>query len=128
MTHATTSPSPKEARTAAASWWRLAARLVALLLILVLAVPMADAHAHEPGPHHSVSHLSLEMGQPATDDVSPDRGPAHHCASCACHQVVIADAGGMLVPVRVTDEVPFIVGEAAVTARATAPPRKPPRA
>ncbi len=127
MTHAPTSPSPTKARAAAASWWRLAARLVALVLVLVLAAPMPDADAHELGSHRSVPHLSLEMSQPATDDGASDRGAVHHCASCACHQVVMADAGGMLVPVRVT-EVPFLVGDVAVTARATAPPRKPPRA
>ena len=127
MTLAPTRASPTEARPAAASWWRLAARLIALVLVLALAAPMSDADAHELGPHQSVPHLSLEMGQPIADDGAPDRGATHHCASCACHQVVMADACGMAVQVRVT-EVPFTFGEAPVTARATAPPRKPPRA
>ncbi|KAB1070119.1 hypothetical protein [Methylobacterium planeticum] len=124
MTRAMTRIGIRGARSAVAFWWRLAARLIALVLVLTLAVPMADAHDLAAlGP---ATHLSLELGGPATDG-TPDQGIAHHCANCACHQVVVADASGMVVPAVVT-AVPFAVGDATVPGRATAPLRKPPRA
>lgn len=123
---AMTRTGTEEARSAAAPWWRLAARLIALVLVLALAVPMLEADAHDLAAPCSAVHLSLEMAGPATHG-TPDHGVAHHCANCACHQVVVADASGMVVPAMVT-VVPFAVGEATVPGRATAPLRKPPRA
>ncbi|GJE58112.1 hypothetical protein [Methylobacterium trifolii] len=121
MTGRTSPPASKGARPAARARWRLAARLLSLLAILVLAATSFEAHAC---PSHLTGvQAALEM---------PDAGPGeqgctvHHCAQCGCHQAVTAETEAAS-PVP-GDQSGFSVTTLSGPARPQSPPRKPPRA
>lgn len=114
------------ARFAACPRRLLAARLLAILLVLFLALPVAEAAQGHPPAHTSAGHFivgGLSLEEPSLQD----EGVGHYCPQCACHQMLAIE----LASLPDTDGISgthFPIVARATWARVKAPPHKPPRA
>jgi hypothetical protein len=115
-----------DVRRDAALGRRLAARLVALLMVLALCIPASEGRADVQAAHMSAVHLSLDMDGLMPGDHAED-GLAHHCAHCACHQAVTTTYPVSLKP-RSAAAIRFAERADPGVPGTTIPPRKPPRA
>lgn len=126
MRDASVNKPGKGARLAAGARRLLAARLLAFLSILFLALPVSEVWAGHSAMYGPASHLSLEASSPEAPS-SPNEGVAHHCAQCACHQMLAVELRSSPDTNQVS-VIHFPLLARATCERATAPPHKPPRA
>lgn len=126
MRDASANKPGKGARLAAGARRLLAARLLAFLVILFLAVPVSEVSAGHSAMHGPAVHHSIEAASPEAPS-SPDEGVAHHCAQCACHQMLAVQLRSSPDTNQVS-VIHFPRLARATSERATTPPHKPPRA